>query len=527
MLYAPADAARIVGSVARPAMPALAIALPTVTSPLLRSFSNNRVGALSPTPSGAFGILSTPGGRSFSVPAELQSTVALPESAQSAAFSAAAPDGPRTIRESRVSQPAKKAINEVLKSFAPGAAPQGHRPSFDAAFDGSTEKAVSAREEADFAAKASWVLGRTADELGAAKGQKSGKMSTHDFVRLLREAQEEFAKTYWDRAPTEPSYRAALAVNESIVRIIAAVGRKDEPLHNQIRRMLSVWQIFNEAMTEAAERGTIGDVIGEAKLFAHQVEASVATSVPLKTTENGIVETEDVDEGLKALRDASHPIEPNIVDLLNRISEHHPGLALNAERVFLIKDQSMLDMLDLPSDAAGAARVLSDGKRQAPVIILVAPKGIAVDDFVEFVIHEAVHLMDGGILHVENSRALEHWLAEGYTQLRAHEMADESLERLGRHARKNPAYDQEVGLARAFISQYGTQALSELVEKGSSRGLETALGKRWAYVERLMRFESNSMTKRKNLLNALYAVVMTPDFGEEQFAYLVKHFGLR
>ncbi len=293
-----------------------------------------------------------------------------------------------------------------------------------------------------------------------------------------------------------------------------------------MRRILSVWQIFNQAMEEAAERGTLGDIIGEAKLFAHQVERSVEKPASLRTTKNGIVETDDVEEGLRALREASHPLEPNVVDLLGRIKEHHPELPLDAERIFLVKDQNVVDMLDLPSDAAGAARILSDGERRENVILLVAPTGIPVDDFIEFVIHEAVHLMDGGILHVEHRRAIEHWLAEGYTQLRAHEMANESLTRMGRHARKNPAYGQEVSLAKAFISKYGEAALEDLVRNGSNEGLGSALGARWRYVERLMAFDSGSRHKRENLLNALYAVLMSPDFGDDQFAYLVDRFSL-
>lgn len=283
---------------------------------------------------------------------------------------------------------------------------------------------------------------------------------------------------------------------------------------------------FSPRASAAEQAAGFADIFDGARKRPEGSGVAAAPPAPLKATENGFVETANMEAGLHLLREASHPMEPNVVDLLGRISQRHPGLPLDPERVFLMKDRAVLDMLDLPSDAAGAARVLSDGKRQEKVILLVAPKGITADDFVEFVIHEALHLMDGGILHVENNRAIEHWLAEGYTQLRAHEMANASLEALGRHARKNPAYDQEVALVRTFISKHGTPALEDLVRNGSSAGLKAALGERWKYVKRLMAFDNRSMKMRADLLSVLYAVIMTPGFGEEHFAHLIDRFGL-
>jgi hypothetical protein len=520
VLAAPSYAVRVVGSFGRPVTLTPVAGLPLINTPLSGTFGSGP-GAISLQPSGVFDVLPSPS----ILPATVQAARA--EAAESAEV---LPE----IKSARINQAQKKGL-AAASAFSPAMDSPDMPASLNNLFDGSKEhaqtdvKPTGTESESGgvaFAAKSSWLLGRTADELGAAKGQTSGKMTTHDFVGLLREAQEQFIKTHESEAPTREAFKAAVTVNESIIRIVAALGKKNEPLHNQIRRILSVWQIFNQAMEEAAERGTLGDVIGEAKLFAYQVEQSIQTPDPLKITDTGIIETGHIETALKALREASHSLEPNILDLLKRISEHHPELPLKAERVFLIKDQAMMDMLGLPSDAAGAARILSDGKRQEPIILLVAPKGIAADDFVEFVIHEAVHLMDGGILYVENERAIEHWLAEGYTQQRAHEMANASLEKLGRHARKNPAYNQEVNLAEAFISKYGTAALEDLVQNGSSKSLQAVLGDKWVYVKRLMEFDNRSMQKRANLLNALYAVIMTPDFKEEQFAYLVKHFGL-
>ncbi len=547
---APVHANRLAGNIGRPVSLKPVLAVPALTAPLAGTL-NSGPGAISLTDLNSFGVLPLPTDLPTLWPtANIQ---ALKVQAVPAAVLPAAPaasilrigqppgnDAAARVGNTRISAPVKQAVRAAEKAFPLTPGQVDKSAALGNLFDASLELpdgafgvpvdasvAINSEEELSFAAKASWNLGRMADDIAAEKGQTSSQMSTHDFVELMREAKDQFILTHKSLAPTPGAFKASVSVIDSIIHIVATLGAVEEPLHNKVRRILSVWNIFNQAMVEASEMGSLGDIIGEAKLFAHQVEQSVETAVPLKTTETGIIETDDVETGLQALREASHPLDAAGLDLLAKIKEHHPELPLDADRIFLIKDQAMLDTLNLPADAAGAARVLSDGKRQENIILLVAPKGIAADNFVEFVIHEAVHLADGGILHVENARAIEHWLAEGYTQLRAHEMANESLALMGRPTPENPAYDQEVKLVEKFISKYGDEAMKDLVRNGSNKGLQTALGERWKYVKRLMEFDNRSTHKRTNLLNALYGVLLSPEFGEAQFTYLVNRFSLQ
>lgn len=443
-----------------------------------------------------------------------------------AAARPAAVESPAPAGRSRVTARAASAFNNASKDFRDDAGGFTRSAAFDGAAERPQAEPRDSPEELAFAARASWLLGRTADELGAQRGLASSRMSTRDFVALVKAARDKLRREQEAAAPSPRAFRAALAVMDSVVRVVDALGAKDEPLNAKVRRILSVWQVFNQAMAEAAERGTLGDIIGEAKLFAHQVEDSVETRPPLRVTENGVVAADSIEEGLRALREASHPMDGSAAELLGKLRALHPELPLDPERVFLVKDQALLDMLDLPADAAGAARILSDGTRREKFIVLAAKNGIAADDFVEFVLHEAVHLLDEGILLVAHKRSLEHGLAEGYTQLRAHELANAALTSMGRKPRANPAYSREVDLVRRLIAKHGEAPLAELVRSGSTAGLKAALGERWKYVRRLIALDARSASKRDDLLSALFAVALSPEFDDAAFDWVLRRFGL-
>jgi hypothetical protein len=195
--------------------------------------------------------------------------------------------------------------------------------------------------------------------------------------------------------------------------------------------------------------------------------------------DTAVVRVASVDQALTDLRRASFERHPDTDALIAKLALQHPGLPLDAERLFIVRDVSVLSGYGIPPEAAGAARIVSDGRREEKVVILVAPHGVALDDFVEYSIHEAVHLQDDGILRLPHSRFLEHWLAEGYTQLRAHRMANKSLLSLGRQERPNPAYSLEVAAAEALIALHGEEGLRALVTRGDTSVLARDLGARW------------------------------------------------
>jgi hypothetical protein len=234
--------------------------------------------------------------------------------------------------------------------------------------------------------------------------------------------------------------------------------------------------------------------------------------------DSGVVRVPDVPRALAALRAASHPRHQDTDALLAALSKNHPELPLTPDRVFLVKDAAALEPYGVPSAAAGAARILSEGRDEAKIVILVAPRGVALDDFVEYSIHEAVHLADDGILRISHERFVEHWFAEGYTQLRAHEMANASLLALGRRARPNAAYSREVELVRAFIARHGEAPLKELVERGSPAGLARALGSRWHGLLALAAQDERSTQRQRDwFLRLAETVVEHPEFGAADF----------
>ena len=71
------------------------------------------------------------------------------------------------------------------------------------------------------------------------------------------------------------AYAAARTVQAGMARIVKALLKAEEPLTPQIRRVLSVWNVFNQEMAAAAEKGSLSAVEEEALLFASRVEQSV------------------------------------------------------------------------------------------------------------------------------------------------------------------------------------------------------------------------------------------------------------
>lgn len=245
--------------------------------------------------------------------------------------------------------------------------------------------------------------------------------------------------------------------------------------------------------------------------------AGAPASAPvLAGTETGLIQTHDVAAGLAALRAASHPMHPQVEEIVARIKAARPELPISAENLFLVRDLNLLRELGIPEDAAGAARIVSDGRTEVPVVILVAARPVGIDNFVEFGVHEAVHLMDDGILRVRHDEELKHFFAEGWTQRRAVAMANEVLKDLGRPETPGKAYHQEIALVDAFIALHGSAALDELVRTGSDAGMREALGERWDLAGRVISGDGGAKASRERRLNALIALVQAKSVGADE-----------
>jgi hypothetical protein len=248
--------------------------------------------------------------------------------------------------------------------------------------------------------------------------------------------------------------------------------------------------------------------------------APAAAPVPaLAATENGLIRASSVEEGLSALRVGSYETHPQTAEIVSRIRARYPELPITAENLFLVRDPEVLRVLEIPEDAAGAARIVTDGNREVPVVILVAGRGVSLDAFVEYAVHEAVHLMDDGILRVRHDQELKHFFAEGWTQKRAVVMADEILKGLGRPGTEGTAYHREIALISAFAALHGTEALDELVRTGSDAGLRRALGSRWELAARLV----SGAAPREKRLNALIALTNADAVGPEDERVLLDY----
>ena len=126
-------------------------------------------------------------------------------------------------------------------------------------------------EELDFAAGASHGLALRADDLGAEKGFKSSRMSGADFLGLLEEA-----RVSAPAAPSPAAGAAAREVEAQVLRVARALIPAEKPLSESVRRALAVWQVFDQELAVAASKGKLDAIVAEARLFASQVEESVA-----------------------------------------------------------------------------------------------------------------------------------------------------------------------------------------------------------------------------------------------------------
>lgn len=253
---------------------------------------------------------------------------------------------------------------------------------------------------------------------------------------------------------------------------------------------------------------------------------SAATAAPapeIAATENGLIRTPDVAAGLAALRRGSYEIHPQIEEIVAKINALRPELPITAQNLFLIRDPEILRRLEIPEGAAGAARIVSDGRAEVPVVILAAARPVPLDSFVEFAVHEAVHLMDDGILRVRHDQELKHFFAEGWTQKRAVGMANEILTALGRPAVPGAAYHKEIALTEAFIARHGSAALDQLVREGSDAGLRRALGGRWDLAARLVSGDGGRPAARERRLDALIALINAESVGPDEERVLLDY----
>jgi hypothetical protein len=255
---------------------------------------------------------------------------------------------------------------------------------------------------------------------------------------------------------------------------------------------------------------------------------SFAASVPLpppaiSATENGLLRAPDAAAGVAYLRRGSYEIHPQIEEIVAKINALRPELPITAKILFLVRDPEVLRRLEIPEDAAGAARIVSDGREEFPVVILAAVRPVPLDEFVEYAVHEAVHLMDDGILRARHDEELKHFFAAGWTQKRAVGMANEILAELGRPATPGKAYRQEIALVEAFIAGHGAGALDELVRTGSDAGLRRALGTRWSLAERLVSGDGGVPAARRRRLDALTALIAAKDIGPDEERVLLDY----
>jgi hypothetical protein len=130
-------------------------------------------------------------------------------------------------------------------------------------------------EELAFASKAALELAILAEDWGAERGMKAGKMTGKDFLAMVEAGMARYEERNKSGAPSPQAYAAARTVQAGMARIVKALLKAEEPLTPQIRRVLSVWNVFNQEMAAAAEKGSLSAVEEEALLFASQVEQSV------------------------------------------------------------------------------------------------------------------------------------------------------------------------------------------------------------------------------------------------------------
>ena len=130
-------------------------------------------------------------------------------------------------------------------------------------------------EELAFASKAALELAVLAEEWGAEHGMKASQMTGKDFLAMVEAGMARYEERNKAGAPSPRAYAAARTVQAGMARIVKALLKAEEPLYPQIRRVLSVWNVFNQEMAATAEKGSLSAIEEEALLFASQVEQSV------------------------------------------------------------------------------------------------------------------------------------------------------------------------------------------------------------------------------------------------------------
>lgn len=158
---------------------------------------------------------------------------------------------------------------------------------------------ASTPEELAFVSAVSPGLAARADDLAAAKGLKAARMSGAEFLAVLDET-----RGSGPAAPTPAAAAAAKEIESQLVRVARALIPADQPLSGSIRRALAVWQVFDQELAIAASKGSLDGVVEDAKLFASQVEDSVA---PKKTDPAPLQANSAPIDSLKANQ---HPEDP-------------------------------------------------------------------------------------------------------------------------------------------------------------------------------------------------------------------------
>ncbi|MBI5241798.1 MAG: hypothetical protein HY926_15100 [Elusimicrobia bacterium] len=133
----------------------------------------------------------------------------------------------------------------------------------------------STPEELAFVSKAALELAVLAEDWGAERGLKASRMTGKDFLSMLDAGLARYEERHQAQAPSPRAYAAARVVQAQAVRMVKALLKTEEPLYPQVRRILSVWNVFNQEMEAAAAKGSASAIEEEARLFASQVERSV------------------------------------------------------------------------------------------------------------------------------------------------------------------------------------------------------------------------------------------------------------
>jgi len=214
---------------------------------------------------------------SLSPAASLTPALALIAPVPALAPRASAASVPLPVKIAALNAGAKKISAALSEKTASANGAHGSGRDLEALLTGAALSAPSAPEsfaaspeELAFAAAVSPALAARADDLAASKGLKAARMSGAEFLTVLDEA-----RGAGPAAPTPAAAAAAREIESALIRVARALIPAEQPLSGSIRRALAVWQVFNQEMAVAAEKGSLEAVAADAALFASQVENSV------------------------------------------------------------------------------------------------------------------------------------------------------------------------------------------------------------------------------------------------------------